>query len=75
MPLTLAEYEFKVGHHIRMLEHHARMMRSHAERMVYQPGFPTLGEEELEKVGAALASASETVRVTLATFRSKPIDE
>jgi hypothetical protein len=75
VPLSLAEYDFKVGHHIRMLEHHARMMRSHAERMVYQPGFPTLAEEELEKVAAALASATETVCGALATFRSKPIDE
>jgi hypothetical protein len=75
VPLSLEEYEHKVGHHIRMMHHHGAMLRSHAERMTHQPGFPTLAEEELEKADAALVQALTDVRTVRATLRSKPIDE
>ena len=75
MPLSLEDYDHKVGHHVRMLRHHGACMRSHAERMTYQPGFSTLMEDELEAVHVALVHATETVQAALGIFRSKPRDE
>jgi hypothetical protein len=74
MPLTLAEYEFQIGHHIRIIHHHARQMRSHVERMTHQPGFPSLAEAELETVETTLFEALRTVMNTRAQLKAKPAD-
>lgn len=74
MPLTLEDYDHKVGHHLRMIRHHAAAIDAHVAYMTHQPAFEALAEDELAKVDATLAQAMGKVRHAIETYRGKPHD-
>ena len=74
MPLTLEEYDHKVGHHLRMVRHHAASIETHVCYMTHQPGFEAMAEDALVHVVATLESALQLSRNALEHYRGKPRD-
>jgi hypothetical protein len=74
MSLPLAEYDEKIGRHLKYIREGADMIVRHVDQMVFRPDFESLAEAEIEKAETWLVTALERVRRAKAEFRKKPVD-
>jgi hypothetical protein len=74
MALTLEQWDYQVGHHLKEIVSHVDSIASHAKALMALPTWETNAEDRLEQAEGLLTEALARVVAARVTMRSKARD-
>jgi hypothetical protein len=75
MPLTLDEYDYQVGHHLKSIRTECALIISHASAITRRPVWEMVALDDLHSAEAVLFHALHQVQRAKRIIEEKPRDE